>query len=211
MSNNYQLVCLSHEGGEQYSDEVGNNDAKPASIVMENRENIAKMAEMLGPLELRIKDVAHAHWDNYMINAIMFVADHPTCEIELHDEYGALIPFEGQPDPHDGPDKFCSKCGGRLGPVGTPVGDGVLVWQENVCVAQTRDREKIACLHWFKEGYKHPEPKNDEEAARVRKLNKLPGFHAGRTFAILAHIPDDELEARAIEFYEMWKAEKNKE
>jgi len=96
------------------SDEVGNNDPRVASLVVKNRENISTIAELLRPLDLDIDDVARGHWNSYMINAIAFVAKHPSCEIELHDEYGSLVAFEDEPDPHEGEDKFCPKCRGRL-------------------------------------------------------------------------------------------------
>lgn len=200
MSNNYRLVCLSHEGGEQYSDEVGNNNAKPASLAVRNRENIGKMVEMLAPLDLRINDVAHAHWDNYMIHAIMFVAEHPKCELELHDEYGALVAFEGEPDPHDGPDKFCSKCGGRRGNVGVPVGGGEFADLKDVCVAQDRDRAKISFVHWFKKGYHTGEISSEE----MMTYGSLPGFVEGVNMKISRVWPfsnETSLEIKALEVY----------
>lgn len=114
MSNEYQLVCLSHKEGDRYSEDVGNRNPKPASLVMKHRENIVKAVKLLEPMEFYARDIARAHWSSDVAKAIDFVVDHPTCEIELRDEYGALIPFVDEPDPHDGEDKFCSKCGGRL-------------------------------------------------------------------------------------------------
>lgn len=210
MSNHYRLVCLSHEGGEQYSDEVGNNNAKPASLAVKNRENIGKMAEMLVPLDLRINDVAHAHWDNYMIHAIMFVAEHSGCEIELHDEYGALIAFEGEPDPHDGPDKFCSKCGGRRGNVGVPVGGGEFADLKDVCVAQERDRAKISFVHWFKKGYRLEEMTSE----LVEVYGTLPGFIEGFNLKLSRVWPfsnETSLEIQALEVYKLKLASEKKE
>lgn len=206
MSNNYRLVCLSHEGGEQYSDEVGNNNAKPASLAVKNRENIGKMAEMLAPLDLRINDVAHAHWDNYMIHAIMFVSEHPKCELELHDEYGALVAFEDEPDPHDGPDKFCSKCGGRRGNVGVPVGGGEFADLKDVCVAQDRDRAKISFVHWFKKGYNYLLEKEDQPfdyLDEVSELKKFSGFEEGWLLSLSGANPFSKAgqEAKALQLY----------
>lgn len=115
MSNNYQLVCLDHEAGAQYSEEVGNRNAKPASLAVKHREDIVKAIKLLEPLEFYARDVARAHWSSDLAKAIDFIVEHPTCEkIELRDEYGSLVAFEDEPDPHEGEDKFCSKCGGRL-------------------------------------------------------------------------------------------------
>lgn len=114
MSNHYHLVCISHEHSEQYSDEVGNHNPRPASLAVKHRESIEKIKELLKPFDIEFSDVARSHWDSYMAQAMIFVANHPNCDLILKDEYGALIPFEDEPDPHEGEDKFCSKCGGRL-------------------------------------------------------------------------------------------------
>lgn len=114
MSNHYHLVCISHDGDEQYSDEVGNHNAKPASQAVKFRENIKKIKELLQPLDITFSDVAQSHWDSYFVQALIFVGNHPDCDLILKDEYGASIPFDDEPDPHEGEDKFCSKCGGRL-------------------------------------------------------------------------------------------------
>lgn len=141
MSNHYRLRCNSHDGVVPESDEVGNNSAKPASLVMKNRDSFVQAVKLLEPLDITKGDVIRAHWDSYAMHAMFFVAEHPTCkDITLHDDGGHEIPFEDEPDPHSLPGaKYCDKCGGRLGTYGHMNSKREWCKHENACVDAPRE------------------------------------------------------------------------
>jgi len=191
VSNHYYLSCVAHE---EVSDEVGNRNALPASVAVENRENIVKAVELLKPLDLDASDFANAHWSSDYANAIRFVARHYECELELHDESGALVPFVGKPDPHEGEDKFCQKCGSRISTTGIPVGRGHLEWLDPRCPNEPYDKAKIAFVHWFVFGYQFPNGTTGDSNEIDELKAECPGFEDGWLFALSGNPPFDSEE-----------------
>lgn len=200
MSNHYHLSCVSH-GGE--SDDVGNRDPKPASLVMKNRENIVKAVELLKPLDIPVGDLGEAHWDSRVATAMRFVSEHPDCEIELHNESCDLIPFEDDPDPHDGPDKFCSKCGGRIITRSVPSGNGAdFIVLAPACINIEIDRKKEQFVHWFTKGFNYPEVKDGAGVSELNSLKKFPGFDEGWCMALSRDRDAIDVKLMALSIYE---------
>ena len=83
MSTDYELHCTSHTPN-IISDPVGRN------YTYEARELVARRAEVLKFTELAVALGAEA-WNlfdtEYENNAVRFIQQHPTCDLELWDEY----------------------------------------------------------------------------------------------------------------------------
>ena len=197
MSNHYHLACLSH-GGE--SEDVGNRDAKPASLVVKNRENIVKAVELLRPLDIPVSDIGEAHWDGRVAHAMRFVAEHPECELELHNESCNVIAFQDEPDPHDGPDKFCPKCGGRIVSRSISSGNGGnLIDLDPVCINIEIDHKKERFVYWFLKGYRLDNPSQEI----VHEHKDLPGFLEGFNIMLVGANPftDEQARNKALQLY----------
>lgn len=103
MSTLYELRCTSHTP-HIVSDAVGRNYAHGAVELVARRTEVLKFAELAVALDAKVWDLFDTDYAN---NTVQFIRQHPTCDLELWDEYGERVCIrcgEGQP----GPSHACS-------------------------------------------------------------------------------------------------------
>ena len=103
MSTLYELRCTSHTP-HIISETVGRNYAYEAVRLVARRAEVLKFAELAVALDAKVWDLFDTDYAN---NTVQFIRQHPTCDLELWDEYGERVCIrcgEGQP----GPSHVCS-------------------------------------------------------------------------------------------------------
>ena len=84
MSTLYELRCTSHTP-HIISEPVGRNYTYEARKLVARRAEVLKFAELAVALGAEVWNLFDTDYAN---NTVQFIREHPTCDLELWDEYG---------------------------------------------------------------------------------------------------------------------------
>ena len=87
MSTLYSLRCTSHTPP-IVSETVGRNYSYEAVRLIARRADVLKLTELAADLEAKVWDLFDTEYAN---NTVQFIRQHPTCDLELWNEYGKRI------------------------------------------------------------------------------------------------------------------------
>ena len=85
MSTLYELRCTSHTPN-IISDPVGRNYTYEARELVARRADVMRLVKLAADLGAKAWDLFDTDYEN---NTVQFIRQHPTCDLELWDEYGS--------------------------------------------------------------------------------------------------------------------------